>query len=138
MGMRDRPYNAVTRVVRRASQLSGARNTFTSFANSFCALWPPSLPPSPHPNLDFIGSVSQTMCEFTWLSSAPSQTRLLFTAKRIPYRESPVEVNFCFILGGLAWSNLGRIDWFNLIETFERLLDRIDSLFTTWSIHDNV
>lgn len=43
MGMRDRPHNAVTRVARRASQLTGARNTFTSFANSFCALSAPHL-----------------------------------------------------------------------------------------------
>lgn len=129
MGMRDRPYNAVTRVVRRASQLSGARNTFTSFANSFCALWSPSLFPSPPSWFHWQRFSNYVRIYLTFFRPPPpSQTRLLFTAKRIPYRGlQKLKDNFCFIRGGLAWSNLGRIDWFNLIETFERLLDRIDS-----------
>lgn len=128
MGMRDRPYNAVTRVVRRASQLSGARNTFTSFANSFCALWSPSLFPSPPSWFHWQRFSNYVRIYLTFFRPPLPNTLVVYGKENTISRPAEVKgLNFCFIRGGLAWSNLGRIDWFNLIETFERLLDRIDS-----------
>lgn len=123
MGMRDRPHNAVTRVVRRASQLSGARNTFTSFANSFCALWPP---PSP-PNLDFIGSVSQTTREYlTFFRPLPNT--LLFTPKRIAREYRKLKDNFWSMWRDLAWSNFQSIRfdsiWVKFLKDFTVVCSR--------------
>lgn len=100
------PRNAVTRVVRRASQLTGARNTFTSFGRSFS----PTVPAGPvrrptTASFHFIGSVSQTTFFF---AVAP------FARHRYKNRLSPCHregsLSFLYLSTSLclAWRLLSR------------------------------